>query len=150
MLPALGVCVLGLIALFLLHDRAEECVEVRRCNWVALAAITGGFSIWCTHFLSMLAYRSPLPLGLDLPLTLTSIAAPYLTIWIALGHIRRRRDLARCLAVGGLTMIGIGAMHLIGMAALHPISMCGCLDRAVPPCPSASRHWGSSSCISAR
>lgn len=117
MLPALGVCVLGLIALFLLHDRAEECVEVRRRNWVALAAITGGVSIWCTHFLSMLAYRGPLSLGFDLPLTLTSIAAPCLTIWIALGHIRRRRDLAGCLAVGALTMIGIGAMHLIGMAA---------------------------------
>ncbi|WP_156884288.1 hypothetical protein V3I01_08795 [Sphingomonas sp. gentR] len=58
MLPALGVCVLGLIALFLLHDRAEECVEVRRRNWVELAAITGGVSIWCTHFLSMLAYRA--------------------------------------------------------------------------------------------
>ncbi|APX66390.1 MHYT domain-containing protein [Sphingomonas sp. gentR] len=51
-------------------------------------------------------------------MTLTSIAAPCLTIWIALGHIRQRRDLAGCLAVGGLTMIGIGAMHLIGMAAL--------------------------------
>ncbi len=117
-LPALGVCVLGLIALFLLHDRAEECVEARRRNWVALAAITGGVSIWCTHFLSMLAYRGPLPLGFDLPLTLISIAAPCLTIWIALGYIRRRRDLTGCLAVGGLTTIGIGAMHLIGMAAL--------------------------------
>ncbi len=85
---------------------------------MALAAITGGVSIWCTHFLSMLAYRGPLPLGFDLPLTLISIAAPCLTIWIALGYIRRRRDLAGCLAVGGLTMIGIGAMHLIGMAAL--------------------------------
>jgi len=116
--PALGVCVLGLIALFLLHDRAEECVELRRRNWVALAAITGGVSIWCTHFLSMLAYRGPLPLGFDLPQTLASVAIPCLTIWIALGHVRRRRDLVGCLVAGTLTTIGIGAMHLIGMAAL--------------------------------
>lgn len=117
-LPALCVCVLGLIALFLLHDRSRECVEARRRNWVVLAAVTGGVSIWCTHFLAMLAYRGPLPLGFDLPLTLMSIAAPCLTIWAGLSYVRRRRDLLGCLAVGGLTAIGVGAMHLIGMNAL--------------------------------
>ncbi|QXT36331.1 EAL domain-containing protein [Sphingomonas sanguinis] len=117
-LPAFGVCVLGLVALFLLHNRSEECVEIRRRNWVALAAITGGVSIWCTHFLAMLAYHGPLPLGFDLPLTLVSIAAPCLTIWAALAYIRRRKDLSGSLVVGSLITVGVGTMHLLGMAAL--------------------------------
>jgi diguanylate cyclase (GGDEF)-like protein len=117
-LPALCVCLLGLVALFLLHDRSQECVEARRRNWVVLAAVTGGVSIWCTHFLAMLAYNGPLPLGFDLPLTMMSVAAPCLTLWAALRYIRRRRDLRSSLVAGGLTAIGVGAMHLIGMRAL--------------------------------
>ncbi len=114
----LGVCVLGLVALFLLDDRSQECAEARRRNWVVLAALTGAVSIWCTHFLAMLAYRGPLPLGFNLPLTMVSAAAPCLAIWGAHRNIRRRHGLLGCLAAGGPTTIGVGAMHLIGMSAL--------------------------------
>lgn len=117
-LSALGVCVLGLVALFLLDDRSQECVEARRRNWIVLAALTGAVGIWCTHFLAMLAYRGPLPLEFDLALTMVSVAAPCMAIWVALHHIRRRRGLLGCLAAGGVTTFGVSAMHLIGMSAL--------------------------------
>ncbi|WP_322963675.1 bifunctional diguanylate cyclase/phosphodiesterase [Sphingomonas fuzhouensis] len=116
--PALGVCILGLIALFVLHDRSEECIEARRRRWVAIAAITAGVSIWCTHFLAMLAYRGPLPLGFNLPLTMVSIGVPCLTIWFGLNHMRRRRDIFAYVIAGSLTALGVTAMHLIGMSAL--------------------------------
>ena len=76
MLPALGVCVLGLIALFLLHDRAEECVEVRRRNWGGAGRDHGRRQHLVHAFPVDACLSGPLPLGFDLPLTLTSIAAP--------------------------------------------------------------------------
>lgn len=117
-LPALGVCLLGLCALFLLVARSEECIESRRRSWVAMAAVAAGVSVWATHFLCMLAYRGPVPLGFDLSLTIVSIAAPVAGFWAALSllHVPDRR--MATWGSGLIATLGIAAMHFIGMSAL--------------------------------
>jgi len=115
---AAGICVLGLSALFLLHARSEECVEGRRRSWLAFAAITAGIGIWATHFLAMLAYRGPLPLGFDLSLTVVSIGIPIAGIWLALTFIARRRETGMLVIAATIMAASIAAMHFAGMSAL--------------------------------
>lgn len=54
--------------------------------WTFLASLTFGFcSIWCLHFVAMLAYELDLPIGLDIPLTVLSAFLAVLFTFVALG-----------------------------------------------------------------
>lgn len=53
--------------------------------WTFLASLTFGFcSIWCLHFVAMLAYELDLPIGLNVPLTILSAFLAVLFTFIAL------------------------------------------------------------------
>lgn len=53
--------------------------------WTFLASLTFGFcSIWCLHFVAMLAYELDLPIGLNIPLTVLSAFLAVLFTFIAL------------------------------------------------------------------
>lgn len=41
---AAGICVVGMLAFFLIHRRAVECSENRRKIWLLVAAVTGGLN----------------------------------------------------------------------------------------------------------
>ncbi|KAI4086155.1 MAG: hypothetical protein LQ344_007807 [Seirophora lacunosa] len=69
--------------------------------WTALGSLTFGFcSIWCLHFVAMLAYRLDLPIGIDVSLTiLSAILAVFFTflalasdlLWEKYRTLSRRR-----------------------------------------------------------
>jgi len=87
--------------------------------WMIVGSITLGLAIWSMHFIGMLAFHLPIPLGYDLGLTLFSalpaIAAALLGFYVlhAPGISKQR------IAISGLLMgIGISTMHYTGMAAL--------------------------------
>lgn len=75
--------------------------------WTILTALTFGFcSIWCLHFVAMLACELDLPIGINVPLTLLSAILAVLFTFAALGsdllrntyqrgRRKRRRRLAR-------------------------------------------------------
>lgn len=53
--------------------------------WTFLASLTFGFcSIWCLHFVAMLAYELDLPIGLNVPLTILSAFLAVLFTFVAL------------------------------------------------------------------
>lgn len=85
-----------------------------------------GLGIWSMHFIGMLAFDLPIPLGYDLPITLLSLALAIASSVFALWLVSLRTLPHPRLAGGALLMgTGIAGMHYVGMAAMR---MQPCID----------------------
>ena len=87
--------------------------------WWGGGSLAMGTGIWCMHFVGMLAFSLPIPLGYTLALTVLSwcagVAVSAIALWVASqGTLTRSRLTGGALAMGA----GICAMHYIGMGAL--------------------------------
>ncbi|KWZ44065.1 histidine kinase [Burkholderia savannae] len=109
---------LDLSALISLLDKPR----MRRA-WLAGGAAAMGTGIWAMHFVGMLAFSLPIPLGYDFGHTFASLAIAMIVSYFALNALTRAALTHERLAVGGVLMgLGIAAMHYTGMSALqmHP------------------------------
>ncbi|MBU0723877.1 MAG: bifunctional diguanylate cyclase/phosphodiesterase [Alphaproteobacteria bacterium] len=91
--------------------------------WLGFGALSMGIGIWSMHFIGMLAFDLPIPLGYDQGMTVVSLIIAIVMSGFALMQIRNNRLTAnRLLAAGLLLGLGIAAMHYTGMAAMdmHP------------------------------
>ncbi|MBV6749613.1 EAL domain-containing protein [Pseudomonas chlororaphis] len=87
--------------------------------WMAGGAMAMGVGVWSMHFIGMLAFKLPVALAYDGPLTLLSLLIAILSSGFALWLVSQPRLPALQLALGALIMgAGISAMHYCGMAAL--------------------------------
>ncbi|WP_421915514.1 putative bifunctional diguanylate cyclase/phosphodiesterase [Mesorhizobium sp.] len=112
-------CVTGCWVTIGLFDRARKTADVQMKGWLFLTAVAAGSSIWCTHFIAMLAYRPEAPISFDPFLTMIS-----LIIAIAgagAGFVLASGMLSRVIPeLGGCVVgIAISAMHYTGMMAYH-------------------------------
>lgn len=88
--------------------------------WLAGGAFSMGLGIWSMHFIGMLAFDLPIPLGYDPFITAASlgisIGASALALWLVC-----QRELPWGRVVNGALLIGAGiaVMHYSGMAALR-------------------------------
>src|SRR5687768_5708830 len=88
--------------------------------WLAGGAFSMGVGIWSMHFIGMLAFSLPGPMGYDAPITLLSMLIAVVVSYFALFTVTRRTLSNRNLVVGGALMgMGICAMHYTGMAAME-------------------------------
>ncbi|MFM0592540.1 MULTISPECIES: putative bifunctional diguanylate cyclase/phosphodiesterase [Paraburkholderia] len=91
-----------------------------RHAWRLGGAAALGVGIWSMHFVAMLAFSLPIPLGYDLATTACSlglaIGASYLALYVT---TLERLTAARLLAGGVLMGCGIAGMHYTGMAAMQ-------------------------------
>ncbi len=88
-------------------------------SWWVGGSIAMGTGIWCMHFVGMLAFSLPIPLGYTRALTVASWVAGVAVSAVALFVASRGSLTWRRLTGGALVMgIGICAMHYTGMAAL--------------------------------
>ena len=88
-------------------------------RWWAGGALAMGTGIWSMHFVGMLAFTLPIPLGYTAAMTFVSWLAGVTVSAVALGVASRRDMRWTHVAAGALAMaIGIGVMHYAGMAAL--------------------------------
>jgi NO-binding membrane sensor protein with MHYT domain/CheY-like chemotaxis protein/two-component sensor histidine kinase len=87
--------------------------------WISGGALAMGTGIWAMHFVGMLAFRLPIPIGYDIPITLLSLLLPITVSGMALWQVSlpnlRLSDLATSSVLMG---VGINAMHYTGMAAM--------------------------------
>jgi diguanylate cyclase (GGDEF)-like protein len=79
-----------------------------------------GIGIWSMHFIGMLAFRLPIALGYDIPITMLSLVIAIAVSAYALGKTSEPtltlRRLASCaVMMGG----GISSMHYVGMMAMR-------------------------------
>lgn len=91
-----------------------------RHAWLAAGATAMGIGIWSMHFVGMLAFSLPVPLGYDFSITLASLAIAILVSYFALQVVTRERLSPVRLMAGGVLMgFGIAGMHYTGMAAMR-------------------------------
>ncbi len=88
--------------------------------WLLGGSIAMGMGIWSMHFVGMLAFSLPIPLGYDLILTwlsmLMAVVSSAFSLWLV-----SRQELPRRYLCGGALLMGSGiaGMHYTGMAALR-------------------------------
>ena len=88
--------------------------------WLAGGAAAMGLGIWSMHFIAMLAFKLPIPVGYDLAITLYSLAVSIGASAYALWLVSRPSLPVQRLAAGAVLMgLGIAAMHYLGMAAMR-------------------------------
>lgn len=88
--------------------------------WMGGGALAMGIGIWSMHFIGMLAFRLPIPLGYDLALTLLSLLIAVLSSGFALWLVSQPSLSWLQVGLGALIMgSGISSMHYMGMAALR-------------------------------
>lgn len=115
-----------LVAILASYTALSLAMRVRQAHgrapyvWIAGGALAMGSGIWAMHFIGMLAFRLPMPVGYDPLITFVSWLLPVVASGLALWHVRhgavRRRQLAWSAVLMGL---GINAMHYTGMAGMR-------------------------------
>jgi diguanylate cyclase (GGDEF)-like protein len=114
----------AMLASFTALDMANRVTTAPTPRLSVLWLLGGGFAmglgIWSMHFIGMLAFRLPIPLGYDLGLTAVSLLAAMASSIFALWLVSRPTLPHSRLALGALLMgSGIAAMHYLGMAAMR-------------------------------
>lgn len=112
---AAGLCLIGSIITFRLFRRLRAAEKGTRMAWTFMGAVATGATIWCTHFVAMIAYEpgtdisyEPLLTGLSL---VVAMAGSGLALWVASRAMRFSAELG-----GVLFGLAVTAMHYTGMA----------------------------------
>lgn len=121
MLLSIGIAVLSALVALAVVDRITASRRPpARTAWLVVGAVTMGGGVWAMHFLGMLAFSLPLPVGYSLPVTLASMLPAIFGCGVALRVMSSPRPGAGRLVLGGLLMaLGIGTMHYAGMEAIR-------------------------------
>jgi diguanylate cyclase (GGDEF)-like protein len=92
----------------------------QRRAWLAGGAVSMGLGIWCMHFVGMLSFSLPIPLGYDFTITAISLLIAVLVSYFALDLVTGDHLSAGRLGISGTLMgLGIAGMHYTGMAAMR-------------------------------
>jgi PAS domain S-box-containing protein len=96
-----------------------------RVFWLLGGAGAMGTGIWSMHYIGMLAFILPIPVGYHWPTVLLSLFAAVLASVIAL-YVVSRQKMGASRAVAGSVLMGAGiaSMHYIGMAAMRLPAIC--------------------------
>jgi diguanylate cyclase (GGDEF)-like protein len=114
-LVAAIVCATGCWAITRLFQRAIRTTGLQRAGWHFLTALAAGSSIWCTHFVAILAYEPGVPVGFDPVLTVVSLLIA--VAGAGFGFLVAASGLTRWTPLFGGAVVGlaISAMHYTGM-----------------------------------
>jgi diguanylate cyclase (GGDEF)-like protein/PAS domain S-box-containing protein len=117
-LAALVCALASFTVVNLLHHVRKSAGRVR-LFWLGVAATSGGFGIWATHFIAMLAFSPGIPTGYNIALTVLSLIMAIVLTGVGL-DVALSRNLPRASLIGGAIIGGgIAAMHYTGMAAFE-------------------------------
>ncbi|MBB4796363.1 diguanylate cyclase (GGDEF)-like protein [Brevundimonas bullata] len=110
------VCVLGSWITISLLKRVRSTRAGARAAWVFLGAVAGGATVWCTHFVAMIAYEPGLQVTYEPGLTGLSLLVAICGSGAA-QLLAAQRFPGSGLVGGVLFGLSVAAMHFIGMAA---------------------------------
>ena len=111
------ICILGCWSTTKLVMQAQALEGAERLGWAFLGSITAGASIWCTHFVAMLAYQSGVPVSFDPVLTILSLVVAIVGACVSLMIATCRLSRFAPVIGGGLLGLSIAAIHFTGMRA---------------------------------
>jgi NO-binding membrane sensor protein with MHYT domain len=113
------ICVFGVGTAYQLLGRAREAVGARRRTLALVAALTGGLSVFSTHFLAMQGYDAGGDVHYAVWSTISSFFMAFASIGLAcMTALARPGPLYRALSAA-LAITGVGAMHFLGVAAMQ-------------------------------
>jgi diguanylate cyclase (GGDEF)-like protein len=89
-------------------------------GWLIGGSIAMGIGIWSMHFLGMLAFNLPIPMGYDPAITFLSLLIAIASSAFALWIVCQKKLSWMRLCIGAVLMgTGVAAMHYTGMAAMR-------------------------------
>jgi hypothetical protein len=136
---AAAICALSALTTVCLVNHARRADGRIQGGWLAVAAATGGFGIWATHFIAMLAYAPGVPGGYDLALTALSLVIAVALVGSGLSlAVMVTGTIAAC-AGGAILGLGIAAMHYTAMAVKWWPQMASTSRSAAGNCPCSPR-----------
>lgn len=110
----------GFAFIRLLIHVAEQPKGPAQTTWQVIGSVIMGLGVWSMHFVGMLAYRLPIPIGYDVLLTAVSALPAVAGSFAAIRLVGSRSHGTRALILGSIAFGGgIGAMHYSGMAAME-------------------------------
>jgi diguanylate cyclase (GGDEF)-like protein len=116
---AAAVCAVGSLVTMRLFARTRRSQGAKRLNWLFLAGVVCGSTVWTTHFVAMLGYAPPVAFAFDPMRTLGSL---FLAIGLATGGMLMAASTRESRLIelgGGVIGLGISAMHFAGMSAMQ-------------------------------
>jgi diguanylate cyclase len=113
------VCTSGILITFGLFQRTRMRTGVEMYGWAFLTAVAAGSSIWCTHFIAMLAYEVTAPVTFDPLLTMASLTIAISGCGLGFGLCALNKRFLRPELCGVIVGVGVVCMHYTGMAAYH-------------------------------
>lgn len=115
-LLAAAICLVGSLVTTRLYLKSRHARGRAKASWLFMGAVAGGATIWCTHFVAMLAYRPGVDVTYEPALTGLSLLVAIMGCAVALflGSGTRRRAPEAGGVVFGLS---VAIMHYLGMAA---------------------------------
>ncbi len=118
-LLAAVMCVTGCWVTMGLFERARKTLGLQMRGWLFLTAVAAGSSVWCTHFIAMLAYQPGVPITFDPFMTMLSLvfAITGAGAGLALASNASRRFAPEL--GGAMVGLAVAAMHYTGMMAYH-------------------------------
>lgn len=113
------LCLVSCAAAMMLLQRAHRARGYVRWIWLVSAGTSGGFGIWATHFVAMLAYEASLVLGYEPSRTLLSLAISVTTTFLAVAVASSLTGRLAFVMAGILFGLGVSTMHFVGMTAIE-------------------------------
>lgn len=111
------ICVLGSFLTTRLFSRVGKAQGMQRLNWLFLSSFIGGTTIWTTHFLAMLGYRTSVATGYQVILTIISLLL-VIAVSMAGFAIASVGKKGLLIEAGGVIVgLGIVVMHYTGIGA---------------------------------
>ncbi|MCW0983932.1 EAL domain-containing protein (plasmid) [Rhizobium oryzihabitans] len=106
------------VALSMLH-RSRIVTGSAKVIWLVTGGAAGGFGIWATHFVAMLAYDPGVVVGYQTGLTLASLLVAIVSTSSACAIASYRSDKSGVAIAGILFGLGVSSMHFMGMNAIE-------------------------------
>ncbi|HEX2220554.1 MAG TPA: MHYT domain-containing protein [Gemmatimonadales bacterium] len=117
---AVGVAVLSSFTALALAGRVSTTSGRLRLAWLAGGGLALGIGMWAMHFVGMLSFRIPIPMGYRGDYLFLALVVAIASAALALYVVSRSSfSTVRLLVGGALVGASFVVMHVLGMQALH-------------------------------
>lgn len=116
---AAALCFLSSYTAMSLSRRAVAASKQAKLIWLMSGGFAGGFGIWATHFVAMLAYDPGVVFGYEAKMTFASLAIAIASTCAAIASSIFILDRTGPILAGILFGMGVSSMHFVGMSAIE-------------------------------
>ncbi len=114
---AVMICAVGSTVTMRLFSRTRNNTGSKRLHWIFISGVTGGCTIWTTHFVAMIGYNPPIENGYEPILTAASLFLAVALCMLGFGIACSTRKSFLIELGGAVVGAGIILMHYLGMQA---------------------------------